>query len=85
MSFGTLHIDESVFAFILDPKSGQFLSTKDKQFTHHLVWCTSPFGGVSIRVWGIVYMVHGLSRASDQINEKCSTLSYTETGLGAGA
>jgi hypothetical protein len=55
MSFGALHIDESVFAFILDSESGKFHKHKDKQFAHHLL-ATSPFGGFHM---GVEYLFIG--------------------------
>ncbi len=38
---GGRHIDESVFAFILNRKSGQFLNSRISKSPHHLVWCTA--------------------------------------------
>ena len=61
LSLGTRHIDESVFAFILEWKSRKFQQDKEKQFIHHLYGYLCPCPAYSIRVWGIVYLLQGFA------------------------
>ena len=56
LSLGTRHIDESVFAFILEWKSRKFQQDKEKQFIHHLYGYLAHSAPIIIRVWGIVYL-----------------------------
>ena len=71
-SFGTLHIDESVFAFILNRKSGQFLNSGIEHHDRHLVWQLMPSG---ISHTGVECCLSELwqSRATDSINELLHT------------
>ena len=85
LSLGTLHIDESVFAFILDSKSGKFQQVQgEKQCVHHLVWCIVPTRHLAIKGVECCLFVLRFTRTSNQINEKCSTLSLFVLFDGAG-
>ena len=75
LSLGTLHIDESVFAFILGRNLVNFKCSRISNYIHHLVLVYPASRSVSIRVWGIVYLNTAYQSLS-QINEKCSTLSF---------
>ena len=77
-------LDESVFAFILVLKSGQFLCIKEGQLHSSPCLAYRAFCTVSIRVWGIVYLMQGLSRASEQINEMLHTFFIYTIPSGAG-
>ena len=68
LSFGTLHIDESVFAFILGRNLGNFNRIKEEQFTHHLYDIMVHLCINIIWVWGIVYLIL-VSQNLSQINE----------------
>ena len=72
LSLGTLHIDESVFAFILNRKSGQFLNSGIEHHDRHLVWQLMPSG---ISHTGVECCLSELwqSRATDSINELLHT------------
>ena len=67
-------LDESVFAFILEEKSGQFQCIKEEQF--HSSPCLAYRAFCTVTILGVGYCLFdaGLSRASLLINEKCSTL-----------
>ena len=48
LSFGALHIDESVFAFILAGNLGNLHVSRKEQCIHHLVWCIVSIWHIAI-------------------------------------
>ena len=61
MSFGTLHTDESVFAFVLEWKSRKLSNGQGKSNTLFTVfWCIVPFRHIAITGVGYCLFVQRL-------------------------
>jgi len=65
-----------VFSLLSRTEIWTISRTREASTVHHLYGYLMRSASVIIRVWGIVYLRSGPSRASVQINEKCSTLSF---------
>ena len=78
MSFGTRHIDESVFAFILAGNLQTFFESRIKQFIHHLYGYLVHSASVLIRVWGIVCLIQGFAEPPAD-KRSCLTLSFVNS------
>ena len=77
---GQYIFDESVFASSLIRNLAISTSTGIRQCIHHLVWFIVPISGTFHTGVGYCLFVLGLARASNQINDKCSTLFFVASG-----
>ena len=85
LSFGTLHIDESVFAFILGRNLGNFDRIKDKQWpVITLFWCIVPIWRIAITGVGYCLFDTGFPEPLPDKRKMLHTFFFTDHIRGAG-